>query len=262
LNEQRDLNEAEPLFEHIAHAKSDPEMVKLAVQLIDRQTSEYDPADLEDRYETRLRAMLDAKIQGEDVQEAAPAPVTGNVIDGVSAGMAMSCRTAVPHIRRRPTGSSIQRSGPFCPGAERSSIGTCAGRRPPRAPASECGEQADHCRLQHRRVKADRGGFTDRLVDCRIERNDPAEEGASDGRAVRQPGPGECKGADEAAHDLRRQGGERSGQRAPGSAGIGAGELSGLEQHPTKPSRFGRIKLPAYQFGRALLPSQSAREVL
>jgi hypothetical protein len=35
-----------------------------------------------------------------------------------------------------------------------------------------------------------------------------------------------------------------------------------LEQHPTKPSRFGRIKLLAYQFIRALLPSQSAREVL
>jgi hypothetical protein len=66
LNEQRDLNAAEPLFEHIAHAKSDPEMVQLAVQLIARQTSEYDPADLEDRYETRLRAMLDAKVQGEE----------------------------------------------------------------------------------------------------------------------------------------------------------------------------------------------------
>lgn len=82
LNEQRDLNEAEPLFEHIAHAKSDPEMVSLAVQLIDRQTSEYDPSDLEDRYETRLRAMLDAKIKGEGVgQPTAPALAQSNVID-------------------------------------------------------------------------------------------------------------------------------------------------------------------------------------
>ena len=85
LNEQRDLNEAQPLFEHIAHAKSDPEMVQLAVQLIDRQTSEYDPADLEDRYETRLRAMLDAKIQGEQIQEEAPAAPTSNVIDLMAA---------------------------------------------------------------------------------------------------------------------------------------------------------------------------------
>ena len=85
LNEQRDLNEAEPLFEHVAQAKSDPEMVKLAVQLIDRQTSEYDPSDLEDRYETRLRAMLDAKIQGAEVHDAVPAPISGNVIDLMAA---------------------------------------------------------------------------------------------------------------------------------------------------------------------------------
>jgi DNA end-binding protein Ku len=85
LNEQRDLNEAAPLFEHISRAKSDPEMVQLAVQLIDRQTSQYDPADLEDRYETRLRAMLEAKVQGEAIQDEAPAARTSNVIDLMAA---------------------------------------------------------------------------------------------------------------------------------------------------------------------------------
>jgi DNA end-binding protein Ku len=85
LNEQRDLNEAGPLFEHIARGKSDPEMVQLAVQLIDRQTSAYEPADLEDRYETRLRAMLDAKIQGQEVHEEAPAILESNVVDLMAA---------------------------------------------------------------------------------------------------------------------------------------------------------------------------------
>ena len=61
-------------------------MVSLAVQLIDRQTSAYDPADLEDRYETRLRAMLDAKIKGEGVLEpAAPALAESNVVDLMAA---------------------------------------------------------------------------------------------------------------------------------------------------------------------------------
>ena len=60
-------------------------MVQLAVQLIDRQTSEYDPADLEDRYETRLRAMLEAKVQGEAIQDEAPAAPTSNVIDLMAA---------------------------------------------------------------------------------------------------------------------------------------------------------------------------------
>src|ERR1700731_2473365 len=64
LYEERDLNKADRYFDEAAHLKVDPEMVDLAVQLINRQTAKYDPADLEDRYETRLRAMIDAKLAG------------------------------------------------------------------------------------------------------------------------------------------------------------------------------------------------------
>ena len=38
LHEERDLNSAGDVFDRIPKAKSDPEMVKLATQLIDRQT--------------------------------------------------------------------------------------------------------------------------------------------------------------------------------------------------------------------------------
>ena len=137
LNEQRDLNEAEPLFEHIAGAKSDPEMVKLAVQLIDRQTSDYDPADLEDRYETRLRAMLDAKIQGEEIPEETPTLVSTNVIDLMAAlrkslgepprtvvtaaAPAQSRRRNGPRRRPRSSASSPGSSSPSRAGRKRAS---------------------------------------------------------------------------------------------------------------------------------------------
>ena len=86
LNEERDLNSAKPLFEDIQHVTVDPEMVKLAVQLVDRQSGRYDPADLEDRYETRLRAMIDAKLKGEGVSlDAEPAYTESNVIDIMAA---------------------------------------------------------------------------------------------------------------------------------------------------------------------------------
>lgn len=82
LNEESDLNDAKGLFEPVQHIKVDPEMVKLAVQLVDRQAGAYDPADLEDRYETRLRALVEAKIAGHTPAEAAEAvPSTSNVID-------------------------------------------------------------------------------------------------------------------------------------------------------------------------------------
>ena len=65
LHEQRDLNDASTLFDDPTGV--DEEMVKLATQLVDRQTGAYDAADIEDRYETRLRAMLDAKLKGEGI---------------------------------------------------------------------------------------------------------------------------------------------------------------------------------------------------
>jgi DNA end-binding protein Ku len=86
LYEQRDINDAKTMFDNGAGMKTDPEMVKLATQLIDRQTGRYDPADLEDRYETRLREMIDAKLKGEGIEdETAPEPERTNVIDLMAA---------------------------------------------------------------------------------------------------------------------------------------------------------------------------------
>jgi DNA end-binding protein Ku len=86
LNEQRDLNPAQELFERVQGVTLDPEMITLATQLVERQSEDYDPADLEDRYESRLRAMLDAKIKGEALRaEAEPAYTDTNVVDLMAA---------------------------------------------------------------------------------------------------------------------------------------------------------------------------------
>jgi hypothetical protein len=64
----------------------DEAMVQLATQLVGRQTAAYDPADIEDRYETRLRAMLDAKLKGEGITlDEAPEPAATNVVDLMAA---------------------------------------------------------------------------------------------------------------------------------------------------------------------------------
>jgi DNA end-binding protein Ku len=86
LNEERDLNSAQSLFDEVQRVKVDPEMVNLAIQLVDRQTGRYDPADLEDRYETRLRAMIDTKLKGEgESVESEPSYAESNVIDIMAA---------------------------------------------------------------------------------------------------------------------------------------------------------------------------------
>jgi DNA end-binding protein Ku len=86
LYEDRDLNRASDVFDKAANLKTDPEMVNLAMQLIQRQSGAYDPSDLEDRYETRLRAMIDAKLKGGGLVTEADRHVDeGNIIDLVAA---------------------------------------------------------------------------------------------------------------------------------------------------------------------------------
>jgi DNA end-binding protein Ku len=61
-------------------------MVKLARQLIDRQEGKFEPADTEDRYETRLREVIEAKLKGEGIEpEAATESRGDNVIDLMAA---------------------------------------------------------------------------------------------------------------------------------------------------------------------------------
>jgi DNA end-binding protein Ku len=87
LYEDRDLNSSKDLFAGMAAIKTDPEMVQLATQLVQRQVGKYDSADLEDRYETRLRAMIEAKLKGEgiDLEAEEPVAAVSNVVDLMAA---------------------------------------------------------------------------------------------------------------------------------------------------------------------------------
>ena len=51
-------------------------MLKLAAELIDRRSGRFEPSDMEDRYEARLREVIEAKLHGEG-ESIAPAAVAG-----------------------------------------------------------------------------------------------------------------------------------------------------------------------------------------
>ena len=85
LLEERDLNRATDVFGHQTDA-IDPDMVALAKQLIKRQAGTYDPADVEDRYETRMRALIDAKLKGQGLTpETTAVAKQSNVVDLMAA---------------------------------------------------------------------------------------------------------------------------------------------------------------------------------
>lgn len=105
LYERRDMNDASSLFDD--PIPIDEEMVKLATQLIDRQTAVYDPADIEDRYETRLRAMIDAKLKGEGIDlDVAPAPPASNVVDLMAALRRSLAEDDERHAKVQPSAPS------------------------------------------------------------------------------------------------------------------------------------------------------------
>lgn len=97
LHEAQDIANPEPLFETVPDAPPDKAMVTLARQLIDRQTDRYVASDTEDRYEARLRALIEAKAKGEGLTPAAE-DVTdrGNVIDLMAALKRSLGETAAP----------------------------------------------------------------------------------------------------------------------------------------------------------------------
>jgi DNA end-binding protein Ku len=109
LYEERDLNSAQDLFEGLSGIKIDPEMVQLASQLVQRQSGNYGADDLEDRYETRLRAMIDAKLKGEGLDVSEPAlPERTNVVDLMAAlkkslGQATEERKPAPAKKKAAT---------------------------------------------------------------------------------------------------------------------------------------------------------------
>jgi DNA end-binding protein Ku len=86
LYDPKELNPPDELWADLPEQKPDPEMVGLAIKLIDRQTGTYDAADAEDRYAARLRELIAAKLKGEGLSsEPEPEPDRSNVVDLMAA---------------------------------------------------------------------------------------------------------------------------------------------------------------------------------
>jgi DNA end-binding protein Ku len=86
LHQPSELYDSGPLFEDVVDIKSEASMLALATQLIERQQGKFQPSDAEDRYEVRLREVIDAKLKGEGITPEEPSvPDRGNVVDLMAA---------------------------------------------------------------------------------------------------------------------------------------------------------------------------------
>ncbi len=104
LHEPADLWDAAPLFADIAAVKPEADMIALATQLIERQNGKFQPDDTKDRYEAKLREVIEAKLKGEGITPEQPnEPDRGNVIDLMAALKAsLGEDKAPPPAQKRP----------------------------------------------------------------------------------------------------------------------------------------------------------------
>ncbi len=85
LHEAKDVNDPKALFDALPKLKPEEDMIALATQLIERQSGAFDLSDMDDRYEARLRDVIDAKLKGKGLKAAPEPKDDGKVIDLMAA---------------------------------------------------------------------------------------------------------------------------------------------------------------------------------
>jgi DNA end-binding protein Ku len=88
-----EIRQADQVFEHVTLHKPDPAQLRLAEQLIENKVYDFDPAAFPDRYQSAVRDLISAKLNGTppiQVMTQAAAPV----IDLVAALQRSLARTA------------------------------------------------------------------------------------------------------------------------------------------------------------------------
>ena len=144
LHDTREITDPGELFGELPTGRPDKEMVALATQLIDRQTAAFDPKDMEDRYEARLRVVIEAKLKGLAPEPEPEPEQRDNVVD-LMAALRRSLGEAAP-----AAGKARVKPGAVKPGAAKPSAakpkpaakGKTAKKPPAKVPARTPGTRA------------------------------------------------------------------------------------------------------------------------
>ncbi|MGQ3027519.1 MAG: non-homologous end joining protein Ku, partial [Ferrovibrionaceae bacterium] len=90
LREASDIRPEREFFGGIDAAKPDKDALAIALQLVEQKTARFDPAKFEDRYEVRLRQLIDAKLEGVELEpeEIEEAPKVTSLMEALKRSLA------------------------------------------------------------------------------------------------------------------------------------------------------------------------------
>jgi DNA end-binding protein Ku len=80
LRTNREVRDAQEVFDRIPDAKPNAQMVDIAARIIDQQIGDFDPSKFNDRYEDALRALIKEKEKGHKITKV-DEPKEAEVID-------------------------------------------------------------------------------------------------------------------------------------------------------------------------------------
>lgn len=85
LREPSDIRNAADVFEEIEAGKPDADMLAMAKTLVESKAAAFDPQDFEDRYEQRIRDLVQAKLKGVELEDEPEerAPNVVNLMDAL-----------------------------------------------------------------------------------------------------------------------------------------------------------------------------------
>ncbi|MBB3172315.1 DNA end-binding protein Ku [Endobacter medicaginis] len=110
LHDAREVADPAALFDGLGRHKAEAEMVKLATQLVERQSGRFEPDDTEDRYQTRLREIIAAKAEGAEVTAPAAIEEDDNVVD-LMAALRRSLGEDKPAKKRKARAKPARKAG-------------------------------------------------------------------------------------------------------------------------------------------------------
>lgn len=111
LRYAEELRRPADFFDAVPSSKADPEMIDLAMQLIEKKSGPFRPEKFEDHYATALKALIQDKLKGRKiVAHEEDRPKGGNIVDLMEALKKSVGGAAAPKAKGKGTRSSSSRS--------------------------------------------------------------------------------------------------------------------------------------------------------